>query len=124
MLRALIVEDDPSFRYAFKRVLHERLPCIVIEEVGNGEAALQRIKEAPPDFIFVDMRLGGMDGLELVQKIKKDFPFTRIAMLTGYDLPKYRRTASQYGVDRYFLKDSLDWKEIEEFVQSIPIGNR
>ena len=91
MLRALIVEDDPSFRYAFKRVLHERLPCIAIEEVGNGEEALQRIKEAPPDFIFVDMRLGGMDGLELVQKIKKDSPFTRIAMLTGYDLPKYVR---------------------------------
>jgi len=44
--------------------------------------------------------------------------------LTGYDFPEYRRTASQYGVDRYFLKDLLDWKEIEEFVQSIPKDNR
>ena len=74
----------------------------------------------PPDLMFVDMRLGGMTGLELARKIKRDFPRTRIAMLTGYDFPEYRRTASQYGVDRYFLKDSLDWMEIEEFVQSIP----
>jgi two-component system, response regulator YesN len=124
MIRVLIVEDNHIFREAFKEVLQERLPLIVIEEAGNAEEATQRIKEAPPDFIFTDQRLAGMNGLELAQKIKKDFPRIRIAMLTGHDFPEYRRLASQYGVDRYFVKDSLDWKEIEEFVQYIPKGNR
>ena len=124
MLRVFIVEDNRIFRESFKTILQERLPSIVIEEAGNGEEALQRIEGGPPDLMFVDMRLGGMTGLELAQKIKKDFPRTRIAMLTGYDFPEYRRTASQYGVDRYFLKDSLDWMEIEEFIQSIPKDNR
>ena len=123
MLRVLIIEDNRIFREAFKTVLQDRLPSLVIEEAGNGEEAVQRINEAPPDLMFVDMRLGGMTGLALAQKIKNDFPHTRIAMLTGYDFPEYRRTARQYGVDRYFLKDSLDWKEIEEFVQSIPKDN-
>ena len=123
MLRVFIVEDNRIFRESFKTILQERLPSIVIEEVGSGEEALQRIGGRPPDLMFVDMRLGGMTGLELAQKIKKDFPRTRIAMLTGYDFPEYRRTASQYGVDRYFLKDSLDWMEIEEFIQSIPKDN-
>ena len=123
MLRVFIVEDNRIFRESFKTILQERLPSIVIEEVGSGEEALQRIDGGPPDLMFVDMRLGGMTGLELAQKIKKDFPRTRIAMLTGYDFPEYRRTASQYGVDRYFLKDSLDWMEIEEFIQSIPKDN-
>jgi two-component system response regulator YesN len=124
MLRVLIVEDNPIFLEAFKTALQERLPFVVIEEAGNGEEALQRIKKTPPDLIFTDMRLAGMNGLELVQKIKKDLPPIRIVMLTGYDIPEYRRTASQHGVDRFFAKDSLDWKEIKEFVQDIPQNNR
>jgi len=119
MLRVLIIEDNQIFREAFKTVLQDRLPPFVIEEAGNGEEALQKINGAPPDLIFADMRLAEMNGLDLAQKIKKDFPRIRIAMLTGYDFPEYRRKASQYGVDRYFVKDSLDWKEVEDFVQYI-----
>ncbi len=119
MLRVLIIEDNQIFREAFKTVLQDRLPSLVIEEAGNGEEALRKINGAPPDLIFADMRLAEMNGLDLAQKIKKDFPRIRIAMLTGYDFPEYRRKASQYGVDRYFVKDSLDWKEVEDFVQYI-----
>lgn len=113
MLRALIVEDNRSFREAFKAALHECLSSLVIEEAGNSEEALQRINGAPPDLIFTDMRLAGVNGLELAQKIRKEFPLIRIAMLTGYDLPEYRQAASQQGVDRFFVKDSLDWQEIK-----------
>ena len=123
MLRALIVEDNRLFREAFKTGLHDRLPSVVIEEAGNGEEALQRINVAPPDLIFADISLAGMNGLELAQRIKNDFPRIRIAMLTGYDFPEYRRAASQHGVDRFFVKDSLDWKEIKEFVQDLAKDN-
>ena len=78
----LIVEDNRFFRDAFKQSLHERLPSLIIEEAGNGEEALQRINGMPPDLIFTDIRLAGMNGLELAKKIKKDFPGIRIAMLT------------------------------------------
>jgi two-component system, response regulator YesN len=124
MLRVLIIEDNQIFREAFKTVLQERLPSLVIEEAGSEEEALRRINEAPPDLIFTDMRLAGMNGLDLAQKVKKDFPRIRIVILTGYDFPEYRRKASQYGVDRYFVKDSLDWNEVEEFVQYISQENR
>ncbi len=124
MIRVFIVEDNQIFREAFKTVLQDRLPSLVIEEAGNGEEAVQRINEAPPDLIFTDMRLGGMNGLEFAQQIKRDFHRIRIAMLTGYDFPEYRRVASQHGVDRFFVKDALDWKEMKEFVQDIPKDNR
>ncbi len=124
MLRVLIVEDNRFFREAFKAALQERLPSVVIEEAGNGEEALERITGALPDLIFTDNRMDGMNGLELAQKIKKNFPSIRIAMLTAYDYPEYRRAASQYGVDRFFVKDALDWKEIEELVKYIPNEHR
>jgi two-component system, response regulator YesN len=124
MLRVLIVEDNRFFREAFSTSLHERIPSIVIDEAGNGEEALQRTNGTSPDLIFTDMRLAGMNGLEIAQKIKKDFPRIRVAMLTGYDFPEYRRVASQHGVDRFFVKDSLDWREIKEFFQDISKDNR
>ena len=123
-MRILIAEDNRLFREAFRTSLHERLPSIAIEEAGNGEEALQKINGMPSDLIFTDMRLAGMNGLDPSQKIRKDFPCIRIAMLTGYDFPEYRRAASQQGVDRFFVKDSLDWKELKEFVQDIPKDNR
>ncbi len=119
MLRALIVEDNGIFRQAFKTSLQERLPSVAIEEAGNGEEALQRIQGASFDLIFMDIRLADINGLALAERIKKDFPRIRIAMLTGYDFPEYRRAASKHGVDRFFVKDSLDWKEVKEFVQDI-----
>jgi len=70
------------------------------------------------------VRLLGSLGSELAQKIKNDFSRVRIAMVTGYDLPEYRQAASQQGVDRLFVKDFLDWKEIKEFVQSTPKNNQ
>jgi DNA-binding NarL/FixJ family response regulator len=124
MVRVLIAADNRFFREAFRTSFHERIPSAVFEEAGNGEEALQRINGIPPDLIFTDMRLAGMSGLELAQKVKKDFPRIRVAMLTAYDFPEYRRVASLHGVNRFFVKDSLDWKELKEFVQGVPRDNR
>ena len=120
MLRALIVEDNRFFRDAFKAELHDRFSSLLIQEAENGEETLQRINWAPPDLIFMDMHLAGMNGLELARRIRNDFPLIRIAMLTGYDMPEYRLAASQQEVHHFFVKDLLDWEEIKEFVQSTP----
>ena len=80
-MRALIVEDNRLFREAFRTSLHERIPSIVIEEAGNGEEALQRINGTPPDLIFTDLRLAGMNGLELVKKIKRISPASGLRCL-------------------------------------------
>jgi len=124
MCRALIVEENLIFREAFRSELLHHLPFILIQEAKDGREAMEKIRLKPPSLIFMDICLPGLNGLELVQKIKKDFPRIRIAMLTGYDFPEYRRTASQYGADRYFVKDSLNWKDVEDFVQYIWKENR
>jgi DNA-binding NarL/FixJ family response regulator len=118
-LRALIVEDNPYFREIFKMAFHHKFPSFIFEEAGTGEEALQIISGMSPDLIFLDILLPGEDGLQLAQKIKKDFPNIRIAMLTNYDLPASRRRASRFGVDRFFIKDSLNWEEIKEWIESI-----
>jgi DNA-binding NarL/FixJ family response regulator len=68
--------------------------------------------------------LPGVNGLPLTQRVKKDFPDINIAILTDYDLPEYRQAAVQYGADRFYVKNSFKWDELEGFVQSISPGGR
>jgi len=122
MLRVLIVEDNRIFREAFKKGLVDYFPSMVIDEAGNADEALQKIEGGPPDLIFMDVRLPGVNGLQLTQRIRKDFPGINIAILTDYDLPEYRQAAVQYGADRFFVKNSFEWDDLEVLVQSISPG--
>ena len=118
-MRALIVDDNPHFREIFRMVFCNKFPSFIVEEAGNGEEALQMVNAMSPDLIFLDILLPKEDGLHLAQKIKGDFPNSRIAMLTNYDLSENRRMAAKFGVDRFFIKDSLNWEEIKEWVAFI-----
>ncbi|MGO8988571.1 MAG: response regulator transcription factor [bacterium] len=119
MLRVLIVEDNRIFREAFKKRLDDHFPSIVVEEVANGDEALQKINTASPGLIFMDIRLPGINGLHLTKEIKKNFPGIGIAILTDFDLPEYREAAKQYGADRFFVKSSFKWDEVEALVRSV-----
>jgi len=119
MLRVLLVEDNRTCREAFKESLSRHFPTLLIDEAENADQALQKIHAAPPHLIFMDIRLPGMNGLHLTQKIKRNFPNIRIAILTGYDLPEYRQASVQYGAEGFFVKESLKWNEVEALVKSM-----
>jgi len=119
MLTVLIVEDNQIFREAFKTGLNDHFPSMIVKEASNGDEALQKVDEAPPDLIFMDVRLPGANGLQLTKKIKKDLSGIHIAILTDYDLPEYRQAAVEYGADRFFVKSSFNWDEVEALVKSI-----
>ena len=118
-MKVLLVEDNRIYRETFKDNLRQHFPVVSVSEAGNADEALQKIRGTPPDLIFMDIRLPGMNGLQLTQRIKKEFPKIPIAILTGYDLPEYREAAIQYGADGFFVKESLKWEEIEALVKSI-----
>jgi CheY-like chemotaxis protein len=124
MFRVLHVEDNPIYRMVFKDQFNQYFPTLIFDEATSGDEALEKIRAAPPQAIFMDLRLLGMNGLDLTQKIKKLFPNIHIAILTGYDSPEYRETAFQRGAERFFDKESLQWDELVAFVKSIGLeGN-
>lgn len=118
MVRVLIVEDQTIFREELKRGLCTHFSSMVVEEAGDGEEALQKISRTPPHLIFMDIRLPGVNGLQLTQQIKADFPKIHIAILTDYDFPEYRQAALQFGADRFLVKSSFNWDEVEALVGS------
>jgi two-component system LytT family response regulator len=120
IIRALIVEDNRIFREELRKSLCEHLPGMIVQEAGNSDEALEKISGALPDLIFVDIRLPGVNGFQLIRRLKAEFPPIRIAILTAYDFPEYRQAAIHYGADRFFVKDTLKWDEVEGFVKSVP----
>jgi YesN/AraC family two-component response regulator len=118
MSRVLLVEDNRTFREAFRNNLAAHFPWLIIDEAADGDEALEKIRENSPDLIFMDMRLPGKNGLQLTQEIKGTYPKIAIALLTGYDIQEYREAALQKGADWYFVKESLNWQEVETLVNS------
>lgn len=103
----LLVDDDSTYRTLIKETLCLSLPEISIVEAGDGNEAFQKIEVSLPDFIFMDIRLPGENGLILTKKIKEKYPGIDIAILTSYDLPEYEEAATKNGATYFLLKNTI-----------------
>ena len=101
MFRAIIVDDHAVFRTSLREVLTSRFPDSVIEEAADGRIALERIENALPDVVFMDIQLPGENGLEITRRIKKHYPAILVIIVTSHDLPEYREAASQFGASGF-----------------------
>ena len=68
-MRVVIVDDEPLARERLRRLLFDFPGYEVVGEAGDGEAALEIIEQERPDVVLVDIRMGGMDGLQLARKL-------------------------------------------------------
>ena len=118
-LKILIVEDNDSFRGILKKSLESLFPSMVIQEATEGNEALRVVDALQPELIFMDIRLPGENGLQLTQKIKKNYPNIKVIILTSYDILEYREAAIRCGANSFIAKDSLDWEQIEKLVRSL-----
>ena len=121
-LKALIVEDNDSFRETLKDSLQTLFPSMVIHEAGEGGEALQKVDTFHPELIFMDIRLPGENGLQLTQKITATYPETRVMIMTSYDTREYREAAFRCGARSFVPKDAMNWELLETFVKSFQPG--
>ena len=119
MFKVLLVEDSLHFRLLLKENLKDRFPSMVVEEATEGIEAMQKIDSVCPDLVFMDIRLPGENGLSLTKRIKAQCPDIKVIILTSYDLPEYRQTASQLGASHFIAKGSTTMEEILDMVNSI-----
>ena len=119
MFRTLIVEDNAIFRQSFKEILCTQFSYMVVDEAADGKEALQKVNSFRPDLVFMDIKLPGVNGLELTKKIKADHPKIIIIIFTDYDLPEYRQAAYQYGANHFISKSSSTREEMLTLVESI-----
>jgi len=101
-LRVLIVDDEASVRRVMAAVLGQMgLAC---ETAGNGEEALGVLERQPVDAVISDLQMPGMSGMELLSKVKKNYPAVVFLMVTGVDDIRVGVQAMQQGADDYIVK--------------------
>jgi len=120
--RILIVEDSPAFRRVLREILSREFPAMSIEEVGDGTEAMEKIKTFLPNLVFMDIRLPGVNGLELTAMIRKDYPEVTVIVLTSYDLEEYREAAQRYGANYFLAKGTTTEEEIVSLVKRVESG--
>src|SRR5579862_3667645 len=102
MAKILIIDDEADMRFAI-RMLLERTGHTVVE-AAEGEAALVRLAEGGIDLALLDMRLPGMDGIQILQKIREQRKDVPVIMVTGYGNVELVDQALQMGADHYLSK--------------------
>ncbi len=78
----LIVDDEDGIRYSLRGVLEDE--GFSVSEADSGETALQTLSEEMPDLIFLDIWLPGMDGLTVLERIKKEWDWLPVVMISGH----------------------------------------
>ena len=72
MLKVVLADDHVLVRDGIKALLEDEQDIEVLDEASNGKEALEIIKERQPDLLIVDIRMPEMNGIEVVQAIKKE----------------------------------------------------
>jgi response regulator RpfG family c-di-GMP phosphodiesterase len=98
----LLVDDEPGILNAVRRSLRDE-PCEVIT-AGSSVEALGWLQEIPVDLIITDQRMPGMTGTELLQEVRRLYPRTARALLTGYRTPSTLRQGLEAGADTLLYK--------------------
>jgi CheY-like chemotaxis protein len=102
MARILIVDDEPDMRLAVRNVL--KLRGYDITEAGDGPSALELARKERPDLVLLDMRLPGMDGIEVLSGLKKIDGSLPVVMITGYGHIQSAVDVMKLGASEYLQK--------------------
>ena len=106
MIRVLLVDDEQFIRQGLRMLINwEEYGYQVVAEAENGVDAIRILEEGGIDLVFVDIKMPGMTGLELISYVRENISAqTRFVILTGYAEFDYARQAMQMRVIDYMLK--------------------
>lgn len=113
-MKILVIDDELLIRNSIVQKLHAMGFCDVLDD-SNGKDGYETILSQEPQLIIADIRMPGLDGISLLQLLRKTQLNTLFIILSGYDLFQYAQTAIQEGAFRYLLKP-VNWNEFEESV--------
>ena len=100
--KILVVDDDPVVGKSFDRVLSGKGYAVITAQ--NGEEALHQLANENYDAVFTDIKMPGMSGIEVAQKIKAAKPWLPVVIVTGYSTDAYRAAAEAAGVSGFLQK--------------------
>jgi CheY-like chemotaxis protein len=109
--KVLVVDDDPVVRTSFDRVLSRKGYAVITAE--NGDEAMRKLNEEQYDVVYTDIRMPGMSGLEVAERVRARRPWIPVVIVTGYGTEAAEARAKAAGVAG-FLHKPLSPEMIED----------
>ena len=120
MIRVLIVDDDSLIHVTLRSLLvWENLGYTVVQDCSNGNQALSYLKNHTVDLLITDMKMPGMGGLELMQRLRQQGRMPVTIALSGYDEFELVREAFRLGAYDYLLKSDINSVGLENLLRSV-----
>jgi DNA-binding NtrC family response regulator len=101
-IRVLVVDDEEVVRLGYRRVLSQ--DGFSVMAAGNGTEALDMMDGGSFDVVLLDMRMPGMDGMEVLRAIKERWPQSEVVVVTGYPSIDTAKEAVKLGAYDYLAK--------------------
>jgi DNA-binding NarL/FixJ family response regulator len=112
-IRVVIVEDHTLLREGTRHILEQSQDIEVVGEAGRGDEAVELIERLAPDVVLLDMRLPGMNGIEVARAVTGKHREIRVLLLSAYDDEEYVAEALNAGASGYMLKTTPGAKLVE-----------
>jgi DNA-binding NarL/FixJ family response regulator len=119
--RLLLVDDHTIVREGLRRVLESVADTWQITEAGSGFQALECLRRAPFGMAIVDLSMPGMSGLELIKRIRAEFPGVAVLVLSMHAEEQYALRAFRAGANGYVTKDTAS-AELVAAVRKVAAG--
>jgi len=116
-LRILVVDDDKAFSLLLTSILKDT--GYQVEEADSGEKALKKVKRLSPHLILADLKMPGMSGLELMERVKDEYPEVDFVMITAFGTVETAVKAMKLGAFDYITKPLKDPEELRQLVARI-----
>ena len=121
MIEIVLVDDHAVVRSGLRLLLDKQEDIKVVGEAGNAKDAIFRARALKPDVMLLDVVMPGESGIEVLPKLLKESPDTKVLVLSMQDDPSYVREAFAAGASGYVLKEAAD-EEVVAAVREIAGG--
>jgi two-component system NarL family response regulator len=122
-IRVLIVDDHFIVRMGLSGIINMQTDMTVVAEAEDGEEAVRKFREHRPDVTLIDLRMPGMDGIEAIGAIRKEFPQANLVALSTYKGDEFVYRALQAGARGYLLKN-IPGDQLLDAIRTVHGGKR
>jgi two-component system nitrate/nitrite response regulator NarL len=105
MIKIILVDDHPLFREGIASRLNMHEGIDIIAEAENGKQLLEKLADAKPDIVMMDISMPEINGMDALEIVKEKFPEIRVIMLSMHDDKEYIVSVIRSGAEGYLLKD-------------------